>query len=521
MGSDKVTIVESPVEVGYELRLPSKKLILGLMVALVIYVIVRGVAAAATKPFWHDELNTLAMSSQPSMRTVWVALLRGIDSQPPGFYAVERIASSFFHNKEIALRLPAILAFPCTLICIYVFVKKRSGEVIAFLSAFLLLSTILFQRYAVEARPYSMLIACIAFALVCFQRLPSLFWTAMLGISLLFAQTLHHFAVFAIVPFGLAEAVVYFRTYQFRWRVWAALAFGATPLLISWPLLANLKAYYGAHYYTHYSFTSLPATYGAFFLTDSAFGAAAFVLAVAGVVGSYLLLRPGTLSEGKVRDADVAEGTLLLALVALPIITFVIVYSAMRDAHALSAVIGIAVAMGCALSLARPRVVAMFALFLFASIGVRELNFWRANHSLRLAPPAAVVEQFIQENGHSDLPVVVASGMVYTPLAYYASPAFYKRLYYLTDQEKQFKYQGADTFDKEVVIFRDYMPLQIEDYTEFTSAHRIFLLYGEDPGYGNTWLAEHLSREGDSVQALAVDPSRRLFLVTMKETPSR
>jgi len=524
MDSDKVTMVESPVEAGYELRLPSKKLIPGLMVALVIYVIVRGVAAAATKPFWFDELLTLAVSSQPSMHAVWAALTRAVDGQPPGFYAVERIASSLFHNKEIALRLPAILAFPCALVCVYVFVKKRSGEVIAFLSAFLLLSTIVFQKYAVEARPYSMVLACIAFAAVCYQRLPSRFWTAMLGISLALGQTFHHYVVFAIVPFGLAEAVVLLRTRQFRWRVWAALAFGAAPLLISWPLLMQLKARFGAHLFDRYVFTSIPSTYGAFFLTDSAFGAAVFALAVAGVIGSHLLLRPGVPYEGKVRDADVAEGILLLALVGLPIITFAVVnimHGGMRDAYALSAVIGIAIAVGCAMSLARPLVVALFALFIFTSVGVREFNFWRANHSLRLASPAAGVEEFVQGSGYGNLPVVVSSGMAYTPIAHYASPAFFKQVFYLIDEEKELHYQGTDSFDKDVVILRDYMPLQVRDFSEFTSAHRVFLIYGEEPGDGFNWLPVHLSHVAASVRSVAVEPSRKLYLVTMGEDTAR
>src|SRR5208337_5695249 len=114
-----------------ELPVSSKRLILGLMVALVVYVIVRGMAAAAMKPFWFDELLTWAVSSQPSMGAVWAALTRAVDGQPLGFYAIERIASSFSHNKEIALRLPAILAMPCTMVCVFVFVKKRSGELIA------------------------------------------------------------------------------------------------------------------------------------------------------------------------------------------------------------------------------------------------------------------------------------------------------------------------------------------------------------------------------------------------------
>ncbi len=506
---------------GHELPAPSRKVILGLMAALVIYVIVRGLAAAATKPLWMDELFTMTVSSQPSLRALWAVLARAMDGQPPGFYAVERVVSAFIHNQEIALRLPAILAFPCTLVCVFVFVKKRSGEWIAFLCAFLLLSTILFQRYAVEARPYSMLMACIAFALVCYQRLPSLFWTVMLGISLVLAQALHYYAVFAIVPFGLAEAVVLLRTRQFRWGVWLALACGVIPLVFFWPLLANFKAYYGAHYYGYASYvaTSLPSSYGAYFLTDSAFGAAVFVLAVAGVIGSYLLLRPGTPSEGRSRDADVVEGILLLALVGLPIITFCLVkiaHGGMRDAYALSAVIGIAIALGCALSIARPLVIALFALFIFSSVGVREFIFWRATHSLQLASPTESVEKYVNERGYPDLPVVVYGGFEYVSLAHYASPAFSKRLFCLIDEQKELEYQHADTFNKQVVVLRDYMPLQVRDFTEFTAAHPVFLLYGEEPGYGFSWLPMHLNRVASSVRTLAVGPTQRLYLVTMK-----
>jgi 4-amino-4-deoxy-L-arabinose transferase-like glycosyltransferase len=517
---------DSAEAAGHELPAPSRKVILGLLVALVIYVIARGLAAAVTKPLWLDELYTLTVSSQPSLGALWAVLARAMDGQPPGFYAVERVVLPLIHNKEIALRLPAILAFPCTLVCVFVFVKKRSGELIAFLSAFLLLSTILFERYAVEARPYSMVVACIAFALVCYQRLPSLFWTAMLGISLALAQAVHYYAVFAIVPFGLAEAVVLLRTRQFRWRVWLALACGCIPLVFFWPLLAHFKAYYGAHYYGYatYVATSLPSSYGAYFLTDSAFGAAVFALAVAGVIGSYLLLRPGAPSGGKTRDADVVEGTLLLALVSLPIIIFCIariLRGGMRDAYALAAVIGIAIAVGCALSLARPLVIALFALFIFSSVGVREFIFWRANHSLQLASPAAAAEEFVQKSGYADLPVVVYSGFEYVSLAHYASPAFFKRLFCLIDEEKELQYQHNDTFNRQAEIFRDYMPVQVRDFSEFTAAHPVFLLYSEEPGYALGWVPLHLNRVALSVRSVAVESNRRLYLVTMKGEPSR
>ena len=82
-----------------------------------------------------------------------------------------------------------------------------------------------------------MVIACIAFALVCYQRLPSLRWAALLGISLFLAESFHYYAVLAMIPFGFAEAVLLLRTRRIRWGVWLALACGTLPLIVFWPLL--------------------------------------------------------------------------------------------------------------------------------------------------------------------------------------------------------------------------------------------------------------------------------------------
>src|SRR5579859_1092016 len=109
---------------------PSAKVVHWLMGLLVVYVIVRSIVAAATKPFWFDEFLTLTVSSLPNLKAVWGALSQGLDSPPPGFYVVERELIGLLQNKQIALRLASILAFPCTLLCVFVYVKKRSGEAI-------------------------------------------------------------------------------------------------------------------------------------------------------------------------------------------------------------------------------------------------------------------------------------------------------------------------------------------------------------------------------------------------------
>ncbi len=112
---------------------------MGLMVALVLYAIVRGLVAAAGKALQFDELLTLTISSQGGWHAIVDALRRPQDGQPPLSYVIERVALGFSRNQEVALRLPSILAFACTLTCVFVYVKRRGGEIVAFLCALLLL----------------------------------------------------------------------------------------------------------------------------------------------------------------------------------------------------------------------------------------------------------------------------------------------------------------------------------------------------------------------------------------------
>jgi 4-amino-4-deoxy-L-arabinose transferase-like glycosyltransferase len=504
----------------------NKKLFAILLCLLLLYVALRSFAGAATNGFWFDEIITASLAGQPSMKAVWGALATGVDGQPPGFHAVERAAAALVAKKEIAMRLPSILAFPCILACVFVYVRKRNSDAIAFLSAFLLLSTALFQRYATEARPYALVVACFAFALVCYQRVPSAFWTVLFGLSLILAQTFHYFSVFAMVPFGLAEAVVLLRIRKVRWGVWLALILGPVPLVFFWPLLAQVKALVGEHFQLQYSFRSIPSTYGEFFLVDSGYGAALAAICAAGVTGCYLWNQDKNEISDNLRTENVAEGTLLIGLIGLPFIALSIVkimHGAMRSSYLVVLILGICLAVACMLSRARPWAVALLALFVLFDVGLREYKFWQSAHSMRFVASTAGLADFLQNAGYgnSDLPVVVASGMVYTPLAYYSSGPLKERLFYLTDEKKELQLQGSDSFDKDVKLLQRYTPLQIRDYSEFTSSHPVFLLYGEDPGYGDSWLAEYLVQKGYSLKAVATNATRRLFLVDMSNRLER
>jgi Dolichyl-phosphate-mannose-protein mannosyltransferase len=498
-----------------------KKLVSVLLCLLVLYVTLRSVAGAATCGFWFDEIITSSVATQPSMKAVWAALATGVDGQPPGFYVVERAAAGLVGKREIAMRLPSILAFTCTLLCVFAYVRRRSGELVGVVCALMLLSTALFQRYATEARPYALMAACFAFALVCYQRVPSAFWTVALGLSLALAQAFHHYSVFAMAPFGLAELAVLWKARRFRWGVWLAIILGPVPLVFFWPLLARMKAYLGVHFQVHYTYTAIPSTYGEFFLVDSAYGAGLAAICIVAMVGIYLEPRRKSDVAGDSRVAELAERTLLLGLVGLPFIALTavkIMHGVMRSSYLIALVLGVCLAVGVMLSRARSWALALFVVFLLFDVGLREYRFWQVAHSLRFVAPTAGLEEFLEKAGYgnSRLPLVVASGMVYTPLAYYSSEPLRDRLFYLTDEAKELQLQGSDSFDKDVKLLQKYTPLQIRDYTEFTATHPVFLMYGEDPGYGDSWLAVYLVSGGYSVQAIATNATRRLFLVDMR-----
>ena len=147
-----------------------------ILLGLTVYAVARSLAYAYTRPFWIDEFLTQAVCHQPNLEAVRKVLNQGMDGMPPFFYLIERIVASLFSNEEIGWRFLSVLGFACTLILVFVFVKTRNGRMPALISASLLLMTPLFTYYAAEARPYTLLTACVAFALVCYQRAPASLW---------------------------------------------------------------------------------------------------------------------------------------------------------------------------------------------------------------------------------------------------------------------------------------------------------------------------------------------------------
>jgi hypothetical protein len=66
---------------------------------------------ASRKLFWFDELFTVYLCRLPDFKSVWHAVLNGVDFNPPVLYLVTRFSERSFGEGHIATRLPEILGF--------------------------------------------------------------------------------------------------------------------------------------------------------------------------------------------------------------------------------------------------------------------------------------------------------------------------------------------------------------------------------------------------------------------------
>jgi hypothetical protein len=61
-----------------------------LLALLAVYVAVAAGARAVQRPFWFDEIFTIAVTNSGSPGQIWTALHDAVDGQPPLFYLVQR-----------------------------------------------------------------------------------------------------------------------------------------------------------------------------------------------------------------------------------------------------------------------------------------------------------------------------------------------------------------------------------------------------------------------------------------------
>ena len=485
--------------------------------ALILYAAVRNVLAAASTPFGYDEILTVIVSRMAGLSAVWNALSRGVDGQPPLYYMTERVAALLGPRAEIAYRLPSILGLCIALWCVFVLIRRRDGPSAALIFSSALLLTPLSTEHAASARPYDLVVACIAVALVCYQHAGKRVWAATIAVSLVTAGALHYYAVFAFVPFAVAETVRTARERVLRKPVWIALACGALPLAVCWPLLQVMKRTYGPHVWDPPSLDTAIRAYGGH--------------AIAAVVLLLALAMAGTFTWGAVNnraaDDDSYQDLIVAVLLTLPLLGLLatkVTHAGYSGRYFLPTVLGVPLAGAYAFRRTGRRgiVLILAGAILLAAIARKEAAFWRGQrgHLGKLVTPAESIAPMVTAADHEDLPLVVSDGLDYLPLAYYASPALAKRIVAVVDEPKSIVYARSDGIDRGLTALASFYPVGVYQFGTFAPEHPQFLLYSNGSDVWDWW-PRRLADDGYSLQTVASDGVRRIYLVGPGAPPTR
>lgn len=489
------------------------------VIALSLYSFLRNLAHADIKPLWFDELLTQAISRQAGFSGIWNALKSGSDGNPPFFYFIERAASRLASNEMIAFRLPSILAFSFTVICLYLFVQKRSGVRAGLTCAFLLFITPLNTLYAVEARPYSLLVASLAFAMLAYQRLPGAWWTIGLLVSLSLAESLHYYAGLACFSFFVAELVHIYSARRFRTWVWLSMFGSLIPAVLSAPLLLGLRRIYGTHFVARPELMLIPRSYGEYFRLDAMWGIAIAGIAALVVIAAWARASRQTADAPNADDVTPAsEYALVLGFVALPafgVVVARIAHGGAMDRYFLAAILGIAIAFGYVLNSLRPAEFKLIAAFVLIAVAAQEFGFFR----LLLSSPKGIDDRadfllpLLAAAHHNDLPVVISDAGQYVELAHAAPQSLNQRMVAFVDPANAVIYAQTDTVDRLVIRLNSYVPLRAYEFKPYAAEHPVFLLYSDGTTFD--WWPIRLAHDGAEVEVAAKQGPGILYWVSL------
>jgi hypothetical protein len=470
--------------------------------------------AASVKLLWFDELITLYISRLPTLADIDSALKIRLDWNPPFYYLLPRLAGMLIADEAVSSRLPSILAFGVMCICIFQFARKYSSPSFAVFAG-LLPWAAKFYSYAIEARPYALICAATAFALLSWHAATQLRSRAIglfgLFLGLAMAVSCHYYATLIFVPIGLGEIVRTVKIRRFDWSVWAALVSGLAPLILFLPVIPMSASQLGSHssgapayFWAKASLTAPVIFY------DWLLGRAGFLCVV--VVAVVFLCRLFKTAPhggvGETTEIPIHEAVAVFSLALFPLAAGAagtLVTGTYTHRYASPAIVGVSILAGliATASLKAPNrsLAGVLSLLLMAA--------WLGGHSARTVQrflqrqPASEVVQIEHRTLFDSLPastpVAVADPLAYLEMSHYVPADRFLNVVYLSNLDEARRYADATP---ELTLSRliRWVPLRLEESARFMAAHDQFAIYSISSTFDFDWLTEKVLRDRYTVQ---------------------
>jgi hypothetical protein len=467
---------------------------------LLLYFAVFG-AAASRRAFWFDEIFTAYLAALPSASELLRSLWAGADLAPPLFHLVTRFFSMLPCDRHLALRLPELLGFGVMCACVFVFVNRRCGWACG-LAAMLAPFTALCVRYAIDARPYGLVLGCFGAALVCWQsaaagRRRSIAIPG-LALAVAVAVSLHYYAILILVPIGAGELVRLVRDRRPDIAVWAAVAAGMLPLPAHLPFIRLSRPYM----HNAWAAPSMQALGAGVTLVISPLVIGCFVVALAAA-----LLRFRRRKAGCAAGVPAHEWAAAASLAVLPLFVYAVAVAftgIFVPRYALGGAIGVAILLGFLLhEVPGPKPILTGSVIAALCLG------FAANGATLLAAqqPDIALPAILSRNLPGGV-VISGDAFRFLEMSYYRPSA---QTRYIADPAEARRRTGSDSPDLGLLALRPWARLNVEDYAAFERRREPFLLYWHPDRF--SWLLPKLIESGASIHLVAEGKDDRLYSV--------
>jgi hypothetical protein len=269
----KVTRARSSAPFGSSLQSQIDAYPLRAFAALSCFYVVAVVGLSHFKLLWLDELITLHIAQLSGPSAIWNALAHGADPNPPVTHILVHYCRAIFGERELALRLPAILGYWVGLLSLFLYLLRRLPATWALAGTTMSMCMASFE-YSYESRSYGIFygLAMLAFYFwsrtVDGERTLAQQRFALFGMTLALALGIstNYFAVLAFLPIAAGEIAktIFKMRYAnielegdvrllvramsaFDLRIWAALVIAALPLVFYRSLIAHSIAQFAPY----------------------------------------------------------------------------------------------------------------------------------------------------------------------------------------------------------------------------------------------------------------------------------
>ena len=470
-------------------------------------VLLFAVLAAHWRPLWYDELFTLYVASEPTLRDVLRALMNGADTNPPVDYLLRHASLAVFGESNVAFRWPSAAAFLAGQLAIFAYVRRRAPFLSAAGAALLPIATAaVFFTY--EGRAYALLFASAPIALWAWQHaaersgrpLP----LGLLLVALCLGPYSHYYGVLNFLPVTAGEALRWSRQRRIDWPMAAVIAVAAALTLGLLAFARNALGMQGSFWAAGFRVTDLPGYYRGFLGYG---GAATYIVIGAAVALAALGWRGPSPAERPAVPSHELLAAVVLALT--PVSAFLLAAvgtGALTSKYTITLVAGVAILVGYLLACGEARhrglVAATTVLLAIWAVG-RHASSALDYRDSEPIPPA--IRDAMARSGQ---PVAFDSPHLFLQFVHY-EPRLAARFVYPLDAATALEVRGFNNDEIALRGLQQIRPLNVVGYREFVDRQDTFLVV-----YSQVFwpaLVKVLRRDGYCLSPVAVSGSTELL----------